>query len=64
VRLLDHHTLLTIQTDEILDHPLRIPYNPYSDECLDLIQKMLDRDVDERIDIEGVVAHPWLAVGS
>ncbi|KPI44294.1 Serine/threonine-protein kinase ppk6 [Cyphellophora attinorum] len=50
--------------DEILDHPLRIPYNPYSDECLDLIQKMLDRDVDERIDIEGVVAHPWLAVES
>lgn len=50
--------------DEILDHPLRIPYNPYSDECLNLVQKMLERDVEKRVDIEGVVGHPWLKEGS
>jgi protein-serine/threonine kinase len=52
------------RTDEILDHPLRIPYNPFSDDCLDLVQRMLDRDVECRIDIEGVVAHPWLQASS
>lgn len=46
--------------DEILDHPLRVPYVPFSEGCIDLIRKMLDRDVDQRIDIEGVKAHYWL----
>jgi protein-serine/threonine kinase len=47
--------------DEILDHPLRIPFLPFSEGCIDLIRKMLDRDVDERITISEVLAHPWLA---
>jgi len=46
--------------DEILDHPLRVPFLPYSESCLDLIRRMLERDVDERIDIEEVRDHPWL----
>lgn len=46
--------------DEILDHPLRVPYLPFSEGCIDLIRKMLDRDVDQRVDIEGVKSHPWL----
>lgn len=46
--------------DEILDHPLRVPYLPFSEDCLDLIRKMLDRDVDERINIQGVINHEWL----
>lgn len=27
---------------------------------VDLISKMLERDVDKRIDIHKVLAHPWL----
>jgi len=46
--------------DEILDHPLRVPFLPYSEDCLDLIRRMLDRDVDERISIEDVRDHIWL----
>lgn len=46
--------------DEILDHPLRVPYLPFSEQCIDLIRKMLDRDVDERITIEEVMNHDWL----
>ncbi|KIV89391.1 hypothetical protein, variant 1 [Exophiala mesophila] len=46
--------------DEILDHPLRVPFLPFSEECLDLIRKMLDRDVDKRITIEEVQKDTWL----
>ncbi|RPA82105.1 Pkinase-domain-containing protein [Ascobolus immersus RN42] len=44
--------------DEIMDHEIRIPYL-LSEPCLDLIRKMLDRDVDRRITIEEVIEHPW-----
>lgn len=44
--------------DEIMDHDLRVPY-VMSEDCLDLIRKMLDRDVDRRIGIQDVVDHPW-----
>ncbi|OQD77766.1 hypothetical protein PENDEC_c002G03577 [Penicillium decumbens] len=47
--------------DEILDHPLRIPFLPFSEDCIDLIRKMLDRDVDNRLTITEVLEHPWLA---
>jgi serine/threonine protein kinase len=33
---------------------------PFSDECLELIQKMLDRDVEKRITIEEVLDDSWL----
>ncbi|EAW11498.1 serine/threonine-protein kinase [Aspergillus clavatus NRRL 1] len=46
--------------DEILDHPLRIPFVPFSEECIDLIRKMLDRDVDNRLTITEVMEHPWM----
>ena len=71
--------------DEILDHPLRLPFLPFSqyaltgetvgfgegsgaygvgmessEGCIDLIRRMLDRDVDERISIVEVMNHPWL----
>lgn len=51
--------------DEILDHPLRLPplEDPYSDDCIDLIQAMLNRDVEERLNIEDVKNHPWMTVG-
>ena len=50
--------------DEILDHPLRLPplEDPYSDDCIDLIQNMLNRDVEARLNIEEVKEHPWLMV--
>lgn len=41
-----------------MDHEIRIPYL-LSDNCLDLIRLMLDRDVERRITIEQVLAHPW-----
>jgi len=44
--------------DEIMDRDLRIPYI-MSENSIDLIRLMLDRDVDSRITIEQVIAHPW-----
>ncbi|KAL4881150.1 hypothetical protein BJY04DRAFT_66726 [Aspergillus karnatakaensis] len=46
--------------DEILDHPLRVPFLPFTEECIDLIRKMLDRDVDNRLTIGEVLEHPWM----
>lgn len=44
--------------DEIMDHDLRVPYI-MSEESIDLIRQMLNRDVDERITISQVLEHPW-----
>jgi len=44
--------------DEIMDHDLRVPY-VMSENCIDLIRKMLDRDVDRRIGIQAVLEHDW-----
>ncbi|CZS99876.1 related to serine/threonine-protein kinase [Rhynchosporium agropyri] len=44
--------------DEIMDRDLRVPY-VMSEESIDLIRAMLDRDVDSRITIEKVLEHPW-----
>lgn len=44
--------------DEIMDRDLRIPY-VMSEDSIDLIKLMLDRDVDSRITIENVLEHPW-----
>lgn len=44
--------------DEIMDHDLRVPY-VMSEDCIDLIRKMLDRDVERRIGISDVLEHPW-----
>ncbi|KAF4124209.1 protein-serine/threonine kinase [Geosmithia morbida] len=45
--------------DEIMDRDLRIPF-VMSEDSIDLIRGMLDRDVEHRYDIEQVLAHPWL----
>jgi protein-serine/threonine kinase len=45
--------------DEIMDRDLRVPYI-MSEDSIDLIRAMLDRDVESRIGIEGVLNHPWL----
>ncbi|KAL4726472.1 serine/threonine protein kinase [Fusarium chlamydosporum] len=44
--------------DEIMDRDLRIPYI-LSEDSIDLIRCMLDRDVDKRYDINQVLEHPW-----
>jgi protein-serine/threonine kinase len=44
--------------DEIMDHDLRVPYI-MSEESIDLIRLMLDRDVEKRITISQVLDHPW-----
>jgi protein-serine/threonine kinase len=44
--------------DEIMDRDLRIPF-VFSDESIDLIRCMLNRDVAARYTIEDVVKHPW-----
>jgi protein-serine/threonine kinase len=41
-----------------MDRDLRVPYT-ISDESIDLIRKMLDRDVARRYTIDQVLAHPW-----
>lgn len=41
-----------------MDRELRIPH-VISQENLDLIRLMLDRDVDRRPTIEQVLTHPW-----
>ncbi|KAJ9137288.1 Serine/threonine-protein kinase PSK2 [Pleurostoma richardsiae] len=47
--------------DEIMDRDLRVPYT-ISDESIDLIRRMLDRDVARRLDITQVLEHPWCNV--
>jgi len=49
--------------DEIMDRDLRVPY-VLSDESIDLVRGMLDRDVARRLDINQVVNHPWCRVGA
>ncbi|TDZ31297.1 Serine/threonine-protein kinase ppk6 [Colletotrichum spinosum] len=44
--------------DEIMDRDLRVPWT-ISDESIDLIRCMLNRDVKARYDIKQVLAHPW-----
>ncbi|KAI9646212.1 serine/threonine protein kinase [Ciborinia camelliae] len=44
--------------DEIMDRDLRVPY-VMSEESIDLIRGMLNRDVDLRLTIEQVMEHPW-----
>lgn len=44
--------------DEIMDRDLRIPF-VISEESIDLIRCMLNRDVVKRYTIEQVVEHPW-----
>ncbi|TPX17374.1 uncharacterized protein E0L32_012160 [Thyridium curvatum] len=44
--------------DEIMDRDLRIPYI-ISEESIDLIRNMLNRNVEERYDITQVINHPW-----
>jgi protein-serine/threonine kinase len=44
--------------DEIMDRDLRIPYI-MSEESIDLIRCMLNRDVPQRYTIEQVLEHPW-----
>ncbi|CAG8591502.1 16396_t:CDS:2 [Cetraspora pellucida] len=45
--------------DEIIARDLRIPYI-LSDGSIDLVKKMLDRDVDKRPSIDDVLNHQWL----
>jgi len=44
--------------DEIMDHDLRVPW-VMSEESIDLVRLMLDRDVEKRITIGGVLEHAW-----
>ncbi|KAH6998536.1 hypothetical protein BKA56DRAFT_639324 [Ilyonectria sp. MPI-CAGE-AT-0026] len=44
--------------DEIMDRDLRIPFI-LSEESIDLIRCMLERDVTKRYDINQVLDHPW-----
>lgn len=44
--------------DEIMDHDLRVPY-VMSEESIDLIRQMLNRDVEKRITIGQVLEHEW-----
>ncbi|EFX00123.1 serine/threonine-protein kinase ppk6 [Grosmannia clavigera kw1407] len=44
--------------DEIMDRDLRVPYT-ISDDSIDLIRHMLDRDVAQRYSIVQVLDHPW-----
>lgn len=44
--------------DEIMDRDLRVPY-VMSESSIDLIRRMLDRDVNKRIGIDDVLAHEF-----
>lgn len=48
--------------DEIMDRDLRVPYT-ISDDSIDLIRNMLNRDVSQRFDIIQVLEHPWCKIG-
>ncbi|KKA30218.1 hypothetical protein TD95_001894 [Thielaviopsis punctulata] len=45
--------------DEIIDHDLRVPYI-ISEDSIDLVRRMLDRNVEERYTIDQVLQHPWI----
>ncbi|KAI0542299.1 hypothetical protein GGR58DRAFT_303350 [Xylaria digitata] len=47
--------------DEIMDRDLRVPYT-ISDESINLIRCMLNRDVSQRYDIDQVLQHPWCQI--
>ncbi|KAF3917181.1 hypothetical protein ABW20_dc0103732 [Dactylellina cionopaga] len=44
--------------DEIMDHDIRIPWS-ISDDSIELIKGMLNRDVEKRLTISQVLEHPW-----
>lgn len=44
--------------DEIMDHDLRVPY-VISDASIDLVRRMLNREVAARPTIQEVVGHAW-----
>ncbi|KAG1441317.1 hypothetical protein G6F56_011538 [Rhizopus delemar] len=46
--------------DDILESELRIPF-VISEDSIDLIKKMLSRSVEDRIDINQVLSHPWFS---
>ncbi|CAN8097053.1 unnamed protein product [Discula destructiva] len=48
--------------DEIMDRDLRVPYT-ISEDSIDLIRNMLNRDVAQRFDIVQVLEHPWCKIG-
>lgn len=48
--------------DEIMDRDLRVPYT-ISEQSIDLIRCMLNRNVSQRYDIDQVLAHPWCQMG-
>lgn len=41
-----------------MDRDLRVPYT-ISDESIDLIRQMLNRNVSQRYNIDQVLAHAW-----
>jgi len=45
-----------------MDHDLRVPW-VMSEESIDLVRLMLDRDVERRITIGGVLEHGWFRGG-
>lgn len=45
--------------DEIMDHELRIPFL-LSKGCMDLVKKILTRDLRKRPTVEDVWTHPWM----
>lgn len=47
--------------DEIMDRDLRVPYT-LSDESINLVRCMLERDVSQRYDIDQVLQHPWCQI--
>lgn len=50
--------------DEIMSsEDLRVPFSGVSEECLDLVRRILNRSVDERLTVEDVWNHPWLETG-
>lgn len=44
-----------------MDRDLRVPFT-ISDESIDLIRCMLNRNVKERYDINQVLEHPWCSL--
>ncbi|CAO3586270.1 unnamed protein product [Absidia cylindrospora] len=47
--------------DEIMARELRVPFIFSDGQSVDLIKKMLDRDVSKRLTVHQVLEHPWLA---
>jgi len=52
----------TLINSILTKQPELLPHKQFSEQCIDLLRKMLNKDCISRINMEGILGHPWLAI--